>query len=1350
MDQPIMPKSKLFLILLALLFLTTFVHAEFIQFPNGSFETGDFTSWTVMSYAGQHAPPAFAGFCNAPDFEVLNSSVVSTSDSFKSQFYFAKSQSSSTVGAGTKKTCVEYIPDENSFSGNKRFLVDVNIQMTSTSALEFGFIINGTDWNASCVEGGTGAPLTSILTIDCPVHSSIPYTVDFFLVCNSTGGCATAPPGNPSVLKLDNFRYEEIPTMVHDVTEEGDPFPIDVNFSITDDLRLDTNNMVVSNSTCTITFDGVSSIFPFNTSIQQYEYTYQTAVPKTVSYSIGCSGPSDYDNPDANVTGTVSFVVDLSTGSKIIVTDIENVSHEIESTQVNFFPSSESQDIIYSIDNNYTASLEIPQYVFNSLIDGKQYFVYTATEPQYDANTWVFNDTLTFGVASDDPVQKIWNETTQQYEHSFTDTLFDGEKKYYKLSYKSPYKDYQSISGSTEWYTVLPPFKDDTNSISVDIYQISQYSNIRDIFIEQVPNIFNDVSEAFEIQFTAWTDTSNIQILAGQTIFESDSTTSITLTNEPHRYSVSIDATDYDSQILLKTNEAVPATIYITDYAIVPRGYFTKKLLLTKQNGDPLDLFLLNNYSKKYIQEGYAFNVKTQAYDREGDLLELKIETFFSPDANGNDTNQVTYSVYNLTTDQETILDIQQQVPPILDLIGNASSPVNPRDLVVRATLLDQFGVEVSQQSLPIKFVQFPYFGGDFLLEFFPTEKRKGKNPAGILQINSNNIETLEGLDIRIYDQNSSINFPDYKKRIYKGTDFNCITGNCSFQLKIDDFLFEDANLVHFVITGMMNTEYFSLTNPLIQVDRTIYLTQTSFDVSRIQQLVERTDQQYKNTEEIPVVLILRSTDAENLKDKLNVYLTLQNCDANFLGGGNCVNQTKKWYPNGYLFDDKYNYNLYFFRNVFLLDNGNLLPDGNYIGFRASVTDGKGAMTAITPVLAPRCKGFNYGALFWPGAFFSYLSNLFTGAQNGCTSGTTDDIVTTTVNNTQEMRIQINNAVSLTDPSLTAFGCLAPDTNNVQQNSLSQDLLCVVWVQSGKKPIDDYRLRIGNNFSDYSKTGSNKQYVEFNIPYELVAYNDPLYVKNQLDESADITTVGDYIYQGFQEIAVNILNATIIDKASFLAKNGFIPQIAGDINLDQAFSPTSVGQIFWVQIKGAPIVNAQDFKYNSKVNGNYDQINKTKFLEFLSNNGVAYQTVVPAKAKVIINDFSLPTEFIDSNGAILIDQEATEKKINQNNIDVNAPYGAMLPAKITLTLQLTMFYNSFSQQQTMSLLLNIYAFFFENLVGLINGFIGNALSPNFDPIDSGKQFLFEHILELTVLLMVIIMYRYVYPDGVGR
>lgn len=1285
-------EKKIFNILLFFLVILIFssnAYAQVIPLPNGSFETGDYTNWTF----GLANPSPFT--CAAPwdansiltDGGALGGFTnLQASDGFYEPYWVK------FTGGGAQ--CSTFRNSVHDFSaGYYNFFVDLNFISVSGGVPIISFVKN--DTNVVCNLGAPGSP--GFQNQSCTFGSTTDFNLTYTV---RTSG------SNVGGFGVDNFRYEIIPTMVMNVEEEFDPFPIDTNFSITNEVFLDTNSMEVTDASCTINWDGSNFTMPYNSSIGKYELTRIQTAPETISYGIGCS-KSGYI-PDQNITGSVTFVVDLS--SNLTVTDIQNVSHDLGSGQVDFFPNSESDDIQFSIKNNYTTALNVPQHIFNSLIDGRQYFVYTATQAQFNSDIWVFNDSLTFGVSQSDPIQKIYENSISKYDYSYQDTLLSGETKFYKLVYKDPYANFQSIGNSTDWYKVLEPQVFDGNNVSVDIYQTSGFSNIRSIYIPQIPDIFGDENSAFEFQFTAWAD-STTTLNAGQTLFDSDSTSSVTLTTVPHRYSFTINGSNFNSQILLKSSSTTPKIIYIYDYTIVPRGYFTKRLDLFKSNGDFLDLFLLNGNSEKYISEGQDFKISAEAYDKEGKLTTLVINSYF--DTTGGDVNKVSQFTESLVSGDENFFIFNQIIPGIIDLNGNAVNPTQPRNMVVRATLYDSDGSAISEQSQPLKYVQFPYFGGDFFLNFFPTEKRKGKNPAGLISFTTKDLSTLEGFDVRIYDANTSLASPDYQNRIYKGTDFDCQTSNCSVQFKVNDFLFEDANIVHVVVTALLNTEYFSLTNHLIQADVVINLSQIDFDTAKIHQQIERLDKTYRNDEEIPLVLILKSSEADALKNKLEVYLTLQNCDA--ATAGNCVTQTTKYNPTGYLYDDKYNYNYYFFRHFYLLDNGNALPDGNYVGFRATVLDKTGVTQTLTPVLASKCKNADVGSAFWNGALLSFLQSAIFG--DGCNT-VQEQIVTTTQNNGQEIRLLIDDNHTTADPSQELFMCLNMDTNNVIGKPLEANLVCAAWYQVAESPVDNFRLRLSNNNSDFTNNGITKQYIEVNVPYEVVAYNDLPLLKAELEASQNtsINTVGEFFFESFRNLAKDALFTNKLNNIDeFLNGNNVITNIGADLNFNQAFSPNTIGGVLFYRLNGFPIVNAYEYRNYSEFNGNFDQLDKKQFIEFLVQENINFPNP-GASMDVIVSDYSNPVTLSDPNGRLVINEVPSKQSINQSNLDSNGstPNYAFIPSILQINVSHTMFWNSFSENETLALIVNLTLLikdnFFAGVAGFLNEFSENPSS----------------------------------------
>ena len=397
------------------------------------------------------------------------------------------------------------------------------------------------------------------------------------------------------------------------------------------------------------------------------------------------------------------------------------------------------------VDSNSATPETIEFNIVNDNVDGKQYFIFTGT----DLNNLAFDDTLTFGSNNTNPIQKIWNQDDEKYTHSFEDTLSAGETKIYKLTYKSPFKHFFTIKDSLEWSNSSPISILDVNTVSVDSFSISAFTNIRSIFKEQIPDVLEDESGAFEFQFTAHSNVNGTNIEVSRTVLNADegsdfSVGTVELSNTPHRFSFTIDAFgNFNRQFLIKTSNSTGATIFITDYAIVARGFFTKRLELFKANMLPLDVFLLNGASTRFIQEGRQFRINTEAYDREGLLRTLQIESFLNGISDNNRVSLVT-TILNFDepnnefedpddVDETTLTFFQVLQEPIIDLSGNAFDPDPPRTVTIQARLIDSTGKTVAIQSQTVTFLQYPFFPDDLVMNFFATENKKGTHPKGLL-----------------------------------------------------------------------------------------------------------------------------------------------------------------------------------------------------------------------------------------------------------------------------------------------------------------------------------------------------------------------------------------------------------------------------------------------------------------------------------------------------------------------------------------------------------------------------------------------------------------------------------------
>lgn len=1180
------------------------------------------------------------------------------------------------------------------------------------SNYSFLFIALGA-WTGTQTNWFNGQILTLMSETDFNAYTN--QTLRFFFDVNTTeNGAAGSSDWNG---RIDNIRVATITTL--------QTFP-----------HADCNSSFNNQSFNPMTFNPDSNSFSINFTAPNFSGDY--------NYAISCSYVTDF-NSSITVRdydeGLIS--VKVPEFAFLTVTPIENIA-SFEFGSVIFNPSNELNDLIWRVDSNSNLSQDVNYVINNSLTDGRQYFIYTATQTQYDANQWVFNDSLTFGTTNNNPIQKIWNEGSNRYNHQFTDTLTPLQTKFYKLTYDAPYKHYFSIFNSSEWYTGLAPRTIDTNGIDYDEYSISTFSNIRDVFIQNVPDIFVDQTQAFEFQFTAWTDGNSVSLLSGTTIdlFNSDSTQTVTATLTPHRFSIAIDANNFNSQLLLKTTNTTSANVYITDYALIPRAYFTKRLELRKSNGDFLDLILISNESTPYLQEGKEFRLSTEAYDTHGNLQELVVKAFLDSNSENNLVKSALFPEINPDSDEEFLLTFDELMPAIIDLNGNATNPNPPRNIIVQAHLFDDNGVEVAIQAQTVTFLQYPYFPSDISLEFFPLENKVGKKPKGQLLATISEPETLEGFEIRIYDNNSSFTNPDYQTIIYKDKDFTCILESCNFQITINDFLFErDQNIYAISIQALLNTETPDSTNTLTRIIRYILVVAIQFETAKIHQVVERSDLTYRADEQIPLVLILRDSEATSLKDKINVRLNIALCNAPT--GGVCVAQTTDYAPTGYLYDPQNNYNYYFFRQIFINSAGGLLPDGNYVQVRTTVTDATGSRTQITPVLAYKCKDNLFdGNFFFAGALNSILTRL------GTQCLTNEDqfaLVTTTTNSAQEVRLLIDQDHVVSDPSQEFFMCLRPLNENTIQDEFEQNLSCFIWYTVGESSIDSFRYRITNPNSDLSDEGSTRQYVQFDLPYEIVAYSDLVLLKEELEKQQNTTidTMGEFIFESFRTFARDyILVGGLETLEDFTNGTSIITNVGTDINFNQAFSPAFVGGGIFFRVNGFPIVNMQDYKFNSSVSQDFNVLNPLTFREYLAEKNIFIKK--DSELELFTSTTALPFTLKDDVGVLIINEEPTDQTINTETLDENNLSDfATIPNILTFNIQTTMFWNNFTENSSLFIPFSVLTIIKESAVTGFIEFFQNLFT---DPFGTLGLLLIGSIMFIVVAFGLIYVFSVIYKN----
>ena len=1359
-------KKKLYILILAItLFLSSYSFAVEVDFNNGTFETGDFSDWNAVTIYNFNR----SGTVSVQGNTFTVTDIFPITDTYSA---FCDQNITSVGISYLANNCILTTSDPINASIYDQIQLDLNINYYATITwpylnywVKLYDVDTGNYYNSV---SGTFKPTTQACwdSTNYKPPSDINCTQETRWYRGDTTGLIHSTLDISNVTTSENVLVKFVIQQVMDNSHAGFGVIMRTKTRL-DNIKLVNTGSITLTNEITEPQEPINSSTPFLISIKVYdntledyisdanvrfnwdsgEYFYLDYSESNSAYILESNGlPSgDYNfSVDTNKLG--GYTSDYDEGilqvrtqeyQYLTVTPINNIlSYSFGS--IDFVISSVNPDVYttWRVDSN-SATTEYPEYTwFNTDTTGRQYFVYTSS----NGSDWVFDATLTYGSDNTNPVQKIWNETRKRFEYSVTDTLSALETKYYKLEFQKPVKHWEAIGNSEEWLIMNPPVVvTDVNRFDYDEYSVSQYAGIRNIFKEFVPDISGDETIAYELQFTAKSDVNGTKIEVGQTVNGTDSgKSSVELTSTWHRYSFSINGTDFDSQILMINSQGTSANIQITDYALIPRGFFTKRLEIRQANGDYLPLFLLDGFSKQYLQEGNEFRITTGAYDRKGNIDELRLEGYFDSVTANNLVKKSVFDVYGTDVETkvkiETILDFDQVFPAIIDLNGTANNPASPRNFILKANIYDENGVNVAVQSQMIKFIQYPYFPNDLRINFFPTEKRQGKNPKGLLELKMSRMENLQGFDLRIYSDGNTVNAPNYRTRIYKDTDFKCDFDECLLNITVDEYLFEDLNLTTITWFALLNTEYLNQDNNLTRTDRRIYVSEIEYSTAKVLQVNERPRNIYRNDEEIPLVMVLRDSEADPLINKVETYLTLQNCDSNVSGAVNCVDQTIQYKPTGYLYDAQNNASLFFFTHLFVLDNGNLLPDGNYISFVGNVTDNKGIRKTVNPILTSRCSSnlFETASDLVVAGLKTFTSVDWalqsTVTASICTSGLEEEVVTSTKNASSKQYLQIDDDFNRTSPKLNSSTCIHPNARGGLANPLKEKIACAVHYTAGEKPIDAFRFRIYNNYSDFDKTGSDKQFYEVVVPNELIAYNDKTFLFNSLIDNYDSTvTTREILYEGFKSI--NTVAIDLWDIATSLDIERALNYDLQEkfIDLDYSFTTTDLNGFFFFTVDELQVINAQDYAYESKIKDVFDEIPRTSFFKYLNENSVNLPKN-KIKTRIYMGSIGEPFEII-SEDRILIDEKPSDNTIIKQG-DLNSTYSNTLPITLNFDLGITMFFNNFSEHKTINKTLDYYV--------VIEETVGNATLKFWDSITTKPvETLIDYLHKNLIMLMII-------------
>lgn len=1114
--------------------------------------------------------------------------------------------------------------------------------------------------------------------------------------------------------------HETIPTLQAEVTKAFDPFvvgvqPAQIDISLSSNLT----GAAITGASCTGYFSDAPITYS-EAGSGIYSYSTYPATVQVYDFNYSCSKAGYFD---ANGSGTIEGIFDFR--DYLVVEDISNSAHTIDLNSVNIFPTKDTNETVFSILNNSTYSVTVPIVAWNNSKNGNQYFIYTST----DGNTWTFNDSLTYGTSPYDPIQKIWVDANSSYKYEQTDSFTADEKTYYSIRYQPPVKYWNEIKNSSEWFNQLEPTESDWLGRTHDVFSISTFSDARSYMIENLPSLVNNDSNVFSFQFTAWAD-SPISLSIGTRDNNVDNfQETIIVSTKVQRFNVNVYAASYDSQLIFQTDANVSQDLHILDYALIEKNYFTGRLRIFQSDGTELPVTIVSGQSQNYLQEGLSFLVKTKAFDRLGDLNYLKVTAFL-------DSNTTAAKSYFFTLDSSALqsFDFSEMLEPVIDLNGTFFSPTTPRTLFVQAQLINDSGEIVSEQSQSVKFLQFPNFSNDFSLNAIMLPTQTGGFPVFDISIRNKSVSSLLGLKFNIWREGTqSRTNPDYTETIYNGSDFTC-NAQCSFRLTLNQYVFPTSGTYRIEVLALLNTENENYQNPFTLVFRHYIVSFKTFETARILEIIERNQgapSEYKNTEPIGLVLQLRTGTGENLNNELRVKMRISDCNA-ATGATGCNLQETEFYPNSFSFDPTTKYNYFFFRDYLINDDGSLLYDGNYYRFTAIVQDAKGEYSGdVNVLLTGKCN--TYSSDFFANA----LNSLGYLLSDGCNVDQ-NSIVTTTDNNAQEKRILVNNAVSLSAPTIEAAFCLNTDRNNLYVDAFQQELLCGAWYKISNMNVDKIKFTIANHYSDFSETGNDAQYLQVEVPFEIIQLNDMPLLKSELETKFDtqINTVGDAMYYGFNELFTGIVNplGEITGlKANDYDSPGLIDNVGFDVNFQRPFDPTYVSGLVFFKVKGVSVVNQNDYV------ASYPELSgqsPTLFRQWAKQKGIS---VPNGSVQVVVygSDLQpLQTYFVPTG--LIINEEPSQKRQIQNS-DLNSSTIQSLPSKLLFNVIIDLYADNFSYLQTRYVPITITAIINEKQLSTIEGFGKSFALLTSDPVAWAVKNILIIVIVLCVLVIVAVI-----------
>ncbi len=1246
-------KKKTTLILFFLIVLISHAHAA-IDVANGSFETGDFTFWTIQTGTDLDRRGitidgnTLVGVIETYDMNVQDGSFAVFAYEHKNCAPVSACHIDVTVTAGDELVAGLELT-RGGLGGSQRVAQVQECGTVPAGVTNQPLKFNISYLNSATVERDVNFTHTT-QTLD---------TGD--VVCFFGEGDGDASGGNvEGVVTVDNF---QLISHTLTVTEPVEPIASLNSFEVRATVQ-DLNGDFIETADVNITLNGDTNAMVFSSGA--YRITFPNGLTSgTFPFDVN----SSFESVEKGFSGSLIFAPDFR--ESLIVTNINNTSISVDSNTVNVIHSVFNKEtkpaFAYQVENTINEAIIVNYSARGKKADVQKnptrtFLIFTDDTESQD---FKLNDSLTFSI------NRIWNPTIEEYEHQFERNLGVSATQQFKLDYKRPLISFDSLTDQ-DFFTVQGSVKKiDLDNRFIDEISINKFTRL---VLTPTPDFAIITSSdtphsSYVVSFTASVDSGTLEI--------SSQGDTETITTIPQ--TIYLDVNGF-FQIVTEQPTGF-RKLQIENFVVMERGFFANELEVFDEFGNDLPIIIddLNN-AFQVLEEGQNFTVKTQVYERglfeNQDLNVIIIDAFVYGIEDQNTLIRKEIQIKQEDFVNEITIDIDELMEGIITTSIDLPT-LTP--LVVRVRACGK-RVDTDATSEPICYAiqetqnlilrQFPFSNSQIQISLTIDDFFIGENPEGSLFLETDFIENIEYIVLTVFNESNTVTNPDVNETFYKNKDFQCFADFCDFDFRLPEWGFESAINYFIQATIKVKTSDLDYNNELLnQID---FLQ--AFHIGYKERFVNlynvsRDARIFKDFEKLPILINLRDNLNLPSRDDLNVNIRVWDLGtSDFNGGGDAeiIFDPIVFSWDVYRYDINKGINRYAFIGR-LRESDSALQDGHFYRVLVEINDHTKKREQINPI--------------------TLSANKSTGGWNSDSNAFQQE---------NEVSIKIDNAITLDAPladqnGLRSLTCIDPQTHKAETllridalslsidsatsssnlailgfilkggirfgSSLLNELFykdChLTWIDRAHH-VDSIRIYVYNSYSDLTEQNpAFKQYMDFTIGEELIIFNDGKQAINDLIQRSPSqckTSFNDDTL-GRLSCSLTALGNNQAEEIITLGHDVFDFLTNGsDINSIETINPST--RYLKFQIDNIKPKNVLDFEEVAQID--FSNIPDTKILQHLvKDKGLRTVNDEPARVTIFQNNIKIKTIELPNNlyDRIEFDQYADQNGLTTSNFD---------------------------------------------------------------------------------------------------